>query len=135
MKYLYYRSRRTIKENYRETEKAVLDSILGKGYDKRIRPSGQNITGNRKFVLCFVRIVLDSTKNCNVPEANIWLRGKRFWLWPNLSWRECQKLSEYTANFRNWSFLSFLFLKWKLKWPNATWQKFENVEERFSDNL
>ena len=41
-----FRSRRTtIKENYRETEKAVLDSILGKGYDKRIRPSGQNITG------------------------------------------------------------------------------------------
>jgi len=37
-------SRRTLKENYRETEKAVLDSILGKGYDKRIRPSGQNVT-------------------------------------------------------------------------------------------
>jgi len=34
----------TVKENYRETEKAVLDSILGKGYDKRIRPSGRNIT-------------------------------------------------------------------------------------------
>ena len=46
LKYFYRRSRRTIKENYRETEKAVLDSILGKGYDKRIRPSGQNITGN-----------------------------------------------------------------------------------------
>ena len=39
-----------MKENYRETEKAVLDSILGKGYDKRIRPSGQNITGNSYFV-------------------------------------------------------------------------------------
>jgi len=37
--------RTSVKENYRETEKAVLDSILGKGYDKRIRPSGQNITG------------------------------------------------------------------------------------------
>ena len=45
-----FRSRRTLKENYRETEKAVLDSILGKGYDKRIRPSGQNITGNSYFV-------------------------------------------------------------------------------------
>ena len=43
--FLCFRTRRTIKENYRETEKAVLDSILGKGYDKRIRPSGQNITG------------------------------------------------------------------------------------------
>ena len=46
----FFRSRRTIKENYRETEKAVLDSILGKGYDKRIRPSGQNITGEYKYI-------------------------------------------------------------------------------------
>jgi len=38
--------RRPVKENYRETEKAVLDSILGKGYDKRIRPSGRNFTAN-----------------------------------------------------------------------------------------
>lgn len=54
MKYFYCRSRRTIKENYRETEKAVLDSILGKGYDKRIRPSGQNITGKTKRMLFIV---------------------------------------------------------------------------------
>ena len=53
MKYFYCRSRRTIKENYRETEKAVLDSILGKGYDKRIRPSGQNITGKTKTMFLF----------------------------------------------------------------------------------
>jgi len=37
-------TRRPVKENYRETEKAVLDSILGRGYDKRIRPSGKNKT-------------------------------------------------------------------------------------------
>ena len=43
---MFNRSRRTtVLENYRETEKAVLDAILGKGYDKRIRPSGQNTTG------------------------------------------------------------------------------------------
>ena len=42
-----------MKENYRETEKAVLDSILGKGYDKRIRPSGQNVTGDLFNVLNF----------------------------------------------------------------------------------
>ena len=54
MKYFCCRSRRTIKENYRETEKAVLDSILGKGYDKRIRPSGQNITGKTKMMLFIV---------------------------------------------------------------------------------
>jgi len=35
---------RPAKENYRQTEKAVLDSILGRGYDKRIRPSGTNVT-------------------------------------------------------------------------------------------
>lgn len=34
------------KVNYRQKEKQVLDSILGKGYDKRIRPSGKNDTGN-----------------------------------------------------------------------------------------
>jgi hypothetical protein len=32
------------KTNYRQKEKQVLDSILGKGYDKRIRPSGKNDT-------------------------------------------------------------------------------------------
>jgi len=33
------------KVNYRQKEKAVLDEILGHGYDKRIRPSGKNDTG------------------------------------------------------------------------------------------
>ena len=33
------------KINYRQKEKQVLDDILGKGYDKRIRPSGKNDTG------------------------------------------------------------------------------------------
>ena len=33
------------KLNYRQKEKQVLDSILGQGYDKRIRPSGINDTG------------------------------------------------------------------------------------------
>ena len=33
------------KVNYRQKEKQVLDSILGKGYDQRIRPSGRNDTG------------------------------------------------------------------------------------------
>ena len=33
------------KVNYRQKEKQVLDSILGHGYDKRIRPSGRNETG------------------------------------------------------------------------------------------
>jgi len=32
------------KVNYRQKEKQVLDSILGKGYDQRIRPSGRNDT-------------------------------------------------------------------------------------------
>ena len=33
--------------NYREEEKKILDSILGKDvYDNRIRPSGLNGTGN-----------------------------------------------------------------------------------------
>nr|XP_040570870.1 LOW QUALITY PROTEIN: glutamate-gated chloride channel-like [Lepeophtheirus salmonis] len=32
------------KINYRQKEKQVLDSILGTGYDKRIRPSGKNDT-------------------------------------------------------------------------------------------
>lgn len=32
------------KVNYREKEKEVLDNILG-GYDARIRPSGENATG------------------------------------------------------------------------------------------
>lgn len=32
------------KVNYRQKEKQVLDSILGQGYDKRIRPSGRNET-------------------------------------------------------------------------------------------
>ena len=122
MKYLYYRSRRTIKENYRETEKAVLDSILGKGYDKRIRPSGQNITGNRKFVHCFVRIVLDSTKNCNVPEANIWLRRKMFWWWPNLSWRECQLNIRLILGIDR-----FLFSKLKIK---VAWRHLAEVWKR-----
>ena len=36
------------KVNYRQKEKAVLDEILGHGYDKRIRPSGKNDTGNQK---------------------------------------------------------------------------------------
>ena len=38
------------KVNYRQKEKAVLDEILGHGYDKRIRPSGKNDTGNQKKV-------------------------------------------------------------------------------------
>jgi len=41
---LNWSRRTTVRENYRETEKAVLDAILGQGYDKRIRPSGQNST-------------------------------------------------------------------------------------------
>ena len=44
---LCFRSQRRISEkvNYRQKEKAVLDEILGHGYDKRIRPSGKNDTG------------------------------------------------------------------------------------------
>ena len=35
------------KMNFREKEKQVLDHILGPGsYDARIRPSGENGTGN-----------------------------------------------------------------------------------------
>ena len=35
------------KQNFREKEKEILDDILGPGkYDKRIRPSGVNATGN-----------------------------------------------------------------------------------------
>ena len=49
--FIIFRCRRTVKENYRETEKAVLDSILGKGYDKRIRPSGRNFTG---MFFCYI---------------------------------------------------------------------------------
>ena len=60
MKYFYCRSRRTIKENYRETEKAVLDSILGKGYDKRIRPSGQNITGKTMLFIVLAIVQRES---------------------------------------------------------------------------
>ena len=40
----FFRSR-IEKVNYRQKEKQVLDDILGKGYDKRIRPSGKNDTG------------------------------------------------------------------------------------------
>ena len=43
----FYRSR-IEKINYRQKEKQVLDSILGKGYDKRIRPSGKNDTGKKE---------------------------------------------------------------------------------------
>jgi hypothetical protein len=41
------RTRQAVKgrENYRQREKQILDDILGKGYDKRIRPSGKNYTG------------------------------------------------------------------------------------------
>ena len=36
--------------NYREEEKRILDSILGRDvYDNRIRPSGLNGTGNAVF--------------------------------------------------------------------------------------
>ena len=36
--------------NYREEEKRILDSILGRDvYDNRIRPSGQNGTGTSIF--------------------------------------------------------------------------------------
>ena len=36
--------------NYREEEKRILDSILGRDvYDNRIRPSGRNGTGKRLF--------------------------------------------------------------------------------------
>ena len=62
--------------NYRQKEKQILDNILGKGidgkgYDKRIRPSGNNDTGwfccLRKYFasnLChflLMRILLDSS--------------------------------------------------------------------------
>ena len=37
--------------NYREEEKKILDSILGKDvYDNRIRPSGLNGTGKGAFI-------------------------------------------------------------------------------------
>ena len=47
--FLFFRSR-IEKVNYRHKEKQILDNILGKGidgtgYDKRIRPSGNNDTG------------------------------------------------------------------------------------------
>ena len=38
--------------NYREEEKKILDSILGREvYDNRIRPSGMNGTGKNKIVM------------------------------------------------------------------------------------
>ena len=49
---LYFRSR-IEKVNYRQKEKAVLDEILGHGYDKRIRPSGKNDTGTSNDFLMF----------------------------------------------------------------------------------
>ena len=41
--------------NYRQKEKQILDNILGKGidgkgYDKRIRPSGNNDTGEQNII-------------------------------------------------------------------------------------
>ena len=49
---LCFRSR-IEKVNYRQKEKAVLDEILGHGYDKRIRPSGKNDTGTSNDFLMF----------------------------------------------------------------------------------
>ena len=52
--YVYFTFRSRIeKVNYRQKEKQILDNILGKaidgkGYDKRIRPSGNNDTGRLK---------------------------------------------------------------------------------------
>ena len=52
--YVYFSFRSRIeKVNYRQKEKQILDNILGKaidgkGYDKRIRPSGNNDTGRLK---------------------------------------------------------------------------------------
>ena len=42
--FVIVRTRQGVKgrENYRQREKQILDDILGKGYDKRIRPSGKN---------------------------------------------------------------------------------------------
>ena len=48
--FLFFRSR-IEKVNYRQKEKQVLDSILGKGYDKRIRPSGKNDTGKKSHLI------------------------------------------------------------------------------------
>jgi hypothetical protein len=57
------------KTNYRQKEKQVLDSILGKGYDKRIRPSGKNDTGKivtrqfaDKIVIVNTMLVSSSSK-------------------------------------------------------------------------
>lgn len=37
--------------NYRQEEKKILDSVLGPDvYDKRIRPSGLNSTGNSRSI-------------------------------------------------------------------------------------
>ena len=50
---LCFRSR-IEKVNYRQKEKAVLDEILGHGYDKRIRPSGKNDTGTSNDYISYV---------------------------------------------------------------------------------
>lgn len=47
--------------NFREKEKEVLDDILGPGrYDARIRPSGENGTGEYMNVLFFTSIIPSS---------------------------------------------------------------------------
>jgi hypothetical protein len=45
--------------NYREEEKKILDSILGRDvYDNRIRPSGANATGMKLFGVFLIRKIL-----------------------------------------------------------------------------
>ena len=73
--HFYFRSR-IEKTNYRQKEKQVLDSILGKGYDKRIRPSGKNDTGKIVFLLSFGRRLFK--KNIVIKGPTVFVLKKRY---------------------------------------------------------
>ena len=62
---LCFRSR-IEKVNYRQKEKAVLDEILGHGYDKRIRPSGKNDTGTSNDFLMLGHFL--TRHSCPLPK-------------------------------------------------------------------
>ena len=67
------RTRQGVKgrENYRQREKQILDDILGKGYDKRIRPSGKNYTGESADILGkgYDKRIRPSGKNYTGPNT------------------------------------------------------------------
>ena len=65
--HMFFRSRLQ-KVNYRQKEKQVLDSILGKGYDQRIRPSGRNDTGK---ILIMMRCAKSSKYAIGFPAKSV----------------------------------------------------------------